>query len=157
MNTEYILKEMKAFSPCKEGFEKAYKDTSIKSLCGLFFANSDWALKENFPSKEVLEKYRGYYEKYGVYYKQNAINKAVNLAIFDSETEIEFTGFDVSEIFIRGKSKIAIKASGHSKIFVTVLDDSELNIERIGNAEVFVYQYGGVVNGDCVVKQKRWD
>jgi len=157
MNTEYILKEMKAFSPCKEGFEKAYKETSIGSLCELFFANSDWSLKQNFPSKEVLEKYRGYYEKYGVYYRQRTINKAVNLAIFDSESEIEFTGFDVSDIFIRGKSKITIKASGYSKIFVTLLDDSELNIERIGNAEVFVYQYGGRVNGDCVVKQKRWD
>ncbi|KAA2223053.1 hypothetical protein [Chryseobacterium sediminis] len=157
MKTDYIIKEMKAFSPCKEGFEKAYKDTSLKSLCELFFANSDWALKQNFPSKEVLGKYRGYYEKYGVYYRQNTISKAVNLAIFDSESEIEFTGFDVSEIFIRGKSKITIKASGYSKIFVTVLDDSELNIERIGNAEVFIYQYGGVVNGDCVVKQKRWD
>ncbi|WP_288447905.1 hypothetical protein [uncultured Chryseobacterium sp.] len=157
MNTEYILKEMKAFSPCKEGFEKAYKDASIKSLCDLFFANSDWALKQNFPSKEVLEKYRGYYENYGVYYRQNAINKAVNLAIFDSESEIEFVGFDISEIFIRGKSKITIKASGYSKLFVTVLDKSEVTIERMDNAEVFVYRYGGVVNGDCVVKQKEWD
>ncbi|WPO89864.1 hypothetical protein [Chryseobacterium sp. HR92] len=157
MKTDYILKEMKTFSPCKEGFEKAYKDTSIKNLCELFFTNSDWALKQNFPSKEVLEKYRGYYENYGVYYRQSAINKAVNLAIFDSESEIEFTGFDVSEIFIRGKSNVKIKASGYSKIFVTVLDESKVNIERIGNAEVFVYQYGGAVNGDCVVKQKRWD
>ncbi|MBP1165034.1 hypothetical protein JOE44_001918 [Chryseobacterium sp. PvR013] len=157
MNTEYILKEMKAFSPCKEGFEKAYKDTSIKNLCELFFTNSDWALRQNFPSNEVLEKYRGYYEKYGVYYRQSTINKAVNLAIFDSESEIEFIGFDVSEIFIRGNSKITIKAAGYSKIFVTVLDDSEVNIERNENAEVFVYQYGGVVNGDCVVKQKVWD
>ncbi len=157
MNTDYIIKEIKAFSPCKEGFEKAYKDTSIKNLCELFFANSDWALQQNFPSKDVLEKYRGYYEKYGVYYRQSAINKAVNLAIFDSESDIEFTGFDVSEIFIRGNSKITIKASGYSKIFVTVLDDSEVKIERCGNAEVFVYQYGGRVNGDCGVKQKEWD
>jgi hypothetical protein len=157
MNTEYILKEIKAFSPCKEGFEKAYKDTSIKSLCELFFANSDWALRQNFPSKEVLEKYRGYYEKYGVCYRQSTINKAVNLAIFDSESDIEFTGFDVSEIFIRGKSKITIKASGYSKLFITVLDESEVNVERMDYAEVFVYRYGGRVNGDCVVKQKIWD
>ncbi|WP_430827297.1 hypothetical protein [Chryseobacterium indologenes] len=157
MNTEYILGEMKAFSPCKEGFEKAYRDTSIKNLCELFFANSDWALQQNFPSKEVLEKYRGYYENYGVFYKQNTISKAVKLAIFDCESEIEFSAFDVSEIFIRGKSNIKINASGYCKIFVTVLDNAELNIERIENAEVFVYRYGGRVNGDCVVKQKTWD
>lgn len=157
MNTEYIINEIKAFSPCKVGFEKAYKDGSIKNLCELFFANSDWSLKQNFPSKEVLEKYRGYYEEHGINYKQNTINKAVNLAIFDSESEIEFIEFDISEIIIRGKSKITIKASGYSKLFITVLDESELKIVKEGNAEVFVYQYGGVVNGDCVVKQKTWD
>ncbi|CAD0220290.1 hypothetical protein [Chryseobacterium sp. JV274] len=157
MKTDYILKEMKAFSPCKGGFEKAYKDASIKNLCELFFANSDWALRQNFPSKEVLEKYRGYYENYGLYYRQSTINKAVNLAIFDSESEIEYSGFDVSDVFIRGKSKITIKASGYSKVFVTVLDDSELVVDRRDFAEVFVYQYGGMINGDCVVKQKKWD
>lgn len=157
MNAEYILKEIKAFSPCKEGFEKAYRDTSIKNLCELFFANSDWALRENFPSTDVLQKYRGYYEEYGIWYRQESINKGVKLAIFDCDSEIEFYGFDVSEIFIRGKSKITIKASGYSKLFITVLDEPELNIVREDNAEVFVYQYGGKVSGDCVVKQKEWD
>ncbi|WP_284464904.1 hypothetical protein [Chryseobacterium sp.] len=157
MNTEYILKEMKAFSPCKEGFEKAYKDMSMKSLCELFFMNSDWSLKQNFPTKEVLEKYRGYYEQYGIYYNQNAITKGVKLGIFDCNSELKFSGFDVSEIFIRGKSKIAIKASGYSKLFITVMDESKLTIEKDGNTEVFVYQYGGEINGECEVKQKAWD
>ena len=157
MKTDFILTKIKDYKPCKEGFQNAVKDSSMKSLCSLFFANSDWALRENFPSKEVLQKYRGYYEQYGVFYQSNSLQKALKLAIFDCVSELSFLGYDVSAIFIRGNSKITVKASGYSKLFITVLDDAELIIEKEETANVSVFRYGGKVSGDAEVKECRWD
>ncbi|WP_312900191.1 hypothetical protein [Chryseobacterium taichungense] len=157
MKTDFILTKIKDYNPCKDGFQTAVKDSSMKSLCSLFFANSDWALRENFPSKEVLQKYRGYYEQYGVFYQSNSLLKGLRMAIFDCVSELSFSGFDISEIIIRGNSKITVKASDYSKLFITVLDDAELIIEREETANVNIFRYGGKVSGDGEVKECRWD
>lgn len=156
MNTKLIIKEMKAFQPCKSGFEDAVKNSNLKSLCDMFFSHSDWTLKQNFPNKNVLEKYRGYYEQYGIFYRSNTLLKGTKMGIFDCDSELNFNAFDVSEIYIRGNSKIKINATGYSKIFVTVLDDSEINVTISDNASVNIFRYGGNVVGDGEVKQCRW-
>jgi hypothetical protein len=157
MKTEFILNEIKDYSPCKEGFQSAYKNPTIKNLCQLFFANSDWAIRENFPSKSVLQTYSGYYERYGVFYNTTSLLKGLYMAIFDCVSELSFSDYDVSEIFIRGNSKITIKASGNSKLFITVLDDTELNVICDDDAAVCVFQYSGIVTGNGEVKKCRWD
>lgn len=140
-----IYKQAVKQGVCKEWAEKI-KTATIEELSKMFFLGSDWALKNNFPSVELLEKYNA--EQYGLIYNGTGLYSMEKLAFFgNSNANIVYSGFDVADVYLRHNSKVEICASGNAIVYVTICDDAEIDVNKKDESTVFVTRYSGIIKG----------
>lgn len=156
MKATDVVKEIKNIGICRPWYLKMKKEPTLKNLCEMYFKGSDWALENNFPTRAFLSKYKGLYEEYGMYYNENLSCTKSDMALFDCNADLKLENREISQIIIRGNSKVTLLASGNSIAFVTILDESILNVQIEDDADVRVYRYGGEVNG-VEVNERKWE
>lgn len=144
METKEIYKKAKRIGmslPCKE---RMYSDLSIKNLCQMYFDGDDWSMENDFPSLSILKEFIGKSEPFGIY--TDFIGDIVNLeevAFFgNSEVNLKYNGFSVGNIIARHNTKMNVSALGNSILFITILDEAEVNIECSEKATVTVFRKG---------------
>lgn len=161
-----IALEAKKKGICKEWFSDMLKQNSIAPLCKMFFDGSDWAMENDFPNIELLRKFKGNSEQYGLYadFKGELILKSLkNQKAFFGESEVDLSAgdFSVSEIYIRHNSKAKIKVAGSAFMVVTLLDSAQVEIDVLEDANVSVFYYGteNMVKyaGNVKITEKSWE
>lgn len=129
---------------CDEWYSRMMKITTFKELVIMYFAGDDWSMEMDFPDEITARKYKGGIEPYGI--KVDSKDDFVNdkrIAFFgNSESSISYDGYQVGTVIIRHQSKVHIKASGNSIVFVNILDNATLQIDCTDEAQVTVYDYG---------------
>ena len=144
MKTKNVIEQAKAQRVCDEWHCRMVKDPSVENLCKMYFDGDDWAMENDFPSVEVLRKFRGQTENYGMFTDYTGMPNILKKAAFfgNSDVKLIYNAFSVSELIFRHNAKAIIKATDNAKVFINLLDNAELDIECYENAIVEVFSYG---------------
>lgn len=158
MNLQKIYIQAKHIGLSRQCNERMTADLSVKNLCEMYFDEDNWAISNNFPSLSVLREYIGKSEAYGIYTDfKGSVSNTHQAAFFgESAVNMDYCLFSVGNIIVRHNSKVNIKASGNSILFITALDNSELNIECTGKASVTVFNKSSnkiTSHGNVIIKQ----
>lgn len=147
MNTLYIMKLAIGQGLCKEWQERMMKDSSLSSLCGMYFDGDDWSMENDFPKADILRQFKGKSEVHGIFTDYLGMPNNLSRAAFfgDSDIKMIYNGFSVSQLVLRHNSKAKITATENAILIINILDNAEVDIECIENARVEVFQYGGAV------------
>lgn len=138
-----IINRAKELGICREWAEKMENNATLEHFCKLYFLGDDWARENDFPSLDLLRKYKGT-EVFNLYAdcKDKFVN-IQNLAFFgNSEVELEYNNFAVGYLNIRHDSKAKIKIKDNAILTINLMDNAQIDIEADKNATISVYQYG---------------
>ena len=158
-----IAQDAKKYGLCAEWYRKMLSVTTYKQLAEMYFDGDDWSMEKDFPSLSLLRKHKGAILLYGlVVDSTEKFENNFRIAFFgNSESEISYSDYAVGNVIVRHQSKVKIKASGSSKVFVNLIDEARVEIEATENAEVIVYNYGQQTNysnkGNVIVKRTSWE
>ena len=158
-----IALDAKKYGLCAEWYIKMLSVTTYKQLAEMYFDGDDWSMEKDFPSLSILRQHKGDILPYGlVVDSTEKFENNFRIAFFgNSESEISYTDYAVGNVIVRHQSKVKIKASGSSKVFVNLIDEARVEIEATENAEVIVYNYGQQTNysnkGNVIVKRTSWE
>lgn len=158
-----IALDAKKYGLCAEWYRKMLSVTTYKQLAEMYFDGDDWSMEKDFPSLSILRKHKGAILPYGLVVdsKEN-FEENYRIAFFgNSESEISYSDYAVGNVIVRHQSKVKIKASGSSKVFVNIIDEASVEVEATEEAEVFIYNYGPQTNysnkGNVIVKRTSWE
>ena len=158
-----IALDAKKYGLCAEWYRKMLSVTTYKQLAEMYFDGDDWSMEKDFPSIELLRKHKGAILPYGlVVDSTEKFENNFRIAFFgNSESEISYSDYSVGNVIVRHQSKVKIKASGSSKVFVNLIDEARVEIEATENAIVIIYNYGQRTNyhnqGNVQVKKSSWE
>ena len=158
-----IAIDAKKYGLCAEWYKKMLAVTTYKQLADMYFDGDDWSMEKDFPSLSILRQHKGAILPYGlVVDSTEKFENNFRIAFFgNSESEISYSDYAVGNVIVRHQSKVKIKASGSSKVFVNLIDEARVEIEATENAEVIVYNYGQQTNysnkGNVIVKRTSWE
>ena len=159
-----IAIDAKKYGLCAEWYKKMLAVTTYKQLADMYFDGDDWSMEKDFPSLSILRQHKGAILHYGLVVDSifEKFNNNFRIAFFgNSESEISYSDYAVGNVIVRHQSKVKIKASGSSKVFVNLIDEARVEIEATENAEVIVYNYGQQTNysnkGNVIVKRTSWE
>ena len=146
MDTDIIIKQARENGLCDEWFSDFLKNRNLSHLCEKFFKGSDWALENDFPTLDLLRKFKP--EQFGLhtdFIGKIKLDSTFNQKAFfgNSKAFLKVDGFSVNEIYIRHNTELSIELHGNSKVFLTILDDAKANIMVNDHATVEVFSYGG--------------
>ena len=157
-----IALEAKKKNICKEWFSEMTKQSDIKKLCEMYFKGDDWSMKNDFPSLDILRKFKGNSDQFGLHTDFNGLLKdKKNTALFgESEVTIDYSGYFAGTLIIRHDSKAKIQISENAYLVINLLDNAFVEIEATDHAKVHVFQYGKNSNfkitGNVEVIKKEW-
>lgn len=146
---------------CESWQAKLAELSKQEDLLRLYLEGIDFCLSEDFPSPRFLKEQADepLLESFGIYIDREGIraeNHAKVVCLGGTTGSVRGKDFEVSEIFIKHRSSIEIKAQGNSFIMVDMFDDSVLSVQASGNAKVCINRYGGALQyterGDAKIK-----
>ena len=158
-----ITLDGKKYGLCAEWYKKMLSVTTYKQLAEMYFDGDDWSMEKDFPSLSLLRQHKGAILPYGlVVDSTEKFDNNFRIAFFgNSESEIYYSDYAVGNVIVRHQSKVKIKASGSSKVFVNLIDEARVEIEATENAEVIVYNYSENskyhIEGNVEVKKSSWE
>lgn len=144
MNTKDIIKKAKKKGLCKEWFQEMMENDSFENLSDRYFKGSDWALENDFPPIEIMQKVYKETEKFGLMLdKKGDFLNTERVALFGkSDVNFKYDGYSVGTIIARHGSKIDVTAKGNSILFINILDSVEAHLRTEDDAKIYVYMYG---------------
>lgn len=134
----------------------------IEPLCKMFFEQDNWAMENDFPNLEVLQKFKRESDQYGLHtdFKGKLDNQKKTALFGKSDVKLSYADFFVGSLIVRHESKAKITASGHAFLVINLLDSAFVEIEATENAKVSVFQYGTNSNfritGNVEIKEGKW-
>ena len=130
---------------CAE-WTKAWKDnTNIDGLLDKYIKGIDFCIKNDYPpldfcrenfEKEDLHRHNIYLDEY---VEIADASSGVWVFVGDCEGEITFRDFSVGTIYLRHGSKIKVRTLGMSKVFVSLYDESEVEVEKLEYSTIKLY------------------
>ena len=119
----------------------------------------DFCIEHDYPSVECIKANFGeMMESHGVFADNelNLINRSIAILNGECEGLLTYDGHNVGRIYVRHKSDIHIVAKDNSKLFISMYDNCNINIECLNNAKVYIYKYGGELRftGNVIVRNK---
>ena len=162
-----IALEAKKKAICQEWFSEMTKQNNIQPLCEMYFKGSDWAMENDFPSLELLRKFKGNPERFGLYadFIGSAgllnVSNTQRIAFFgNSQADLICEDWSVCEVYVRHNSEVKITAGENAIVIVNLLDSANIEILAEENANVKVYQYGSqsnfTVSGSVEIIERSW-
>lgn len=125
---------------CDLWYSKWRDSTDIDKLLDMYVRGFDFCVENDYPPLDFIrENFRlDDLHRHHIY-----LDEDVDIAKGSSDTyiflgnctgEIHFSGFAVSNVYIRHKSSINITCDGYSKVFVSLYEDSACSHEVKGMA-----------------------
>lgn len=148
---------------CDQWQSKLTKTSGVKRLSDLFFRGIDFCISEDFPTLEFMrENFKGKAEKHGIFidheikYEENFPHMVLN---GDCNASLLYDQYNVSQLYVRHKSKVKVVVKDHAILTIDAFDDSQIDIETLSNScKAFVNLYGNanvIHKGTRVVIRKK--
>ncbi|WP_392436471.1 hypothetical protein ACF3N7_05400 [Cruoricaptor ignavus] len=125
-------------------FREISQYSHVKFLCEKWFSESNWAMENDFPSPELLRKFKGNADRYGLLVDYAGDDPGMRRAAFFGKSDVKIiaNNYDVRELYIRQDTVAEIDLSGNAFVVLNVLDSARADIRCTDNAKVMVYAYG---------------
>lgn len=133
-------------TPLCAKWTKQWKDeTDIDSLLEKFVKGQDFCIMNDYPNldfcranfdKEVLHRHNIYLDDY---VEIDDAGSGTWIFIGECEGEIVFGGFAVATLYVRHDSNIKVTAKGMAKVFISLYDEAEAEIQNKEYSTVRTY------------------
>lgn len=143
MNTKDIVSlikgKLRKGQICEEWYLKALENDSLRNLCEMWFDGSDWSIRENFPTFDVLKSFKGETEKYGLFMDAaGEITPLIRMAFFgDSDVKIKLSKFDTVQIYLRHNSRLELITDETCIVELNVVDNAKYTLWGDGKVNVY--------------------
>lgn len=148
--SDKMKKEAVSLGLCAQ-WTAEWRDNSSKNEMVEKFVNGiDFCISNNWPSTNDMKKYFGdVIHNHGVYVDENVVAKNPKTLILNGNcvAHVDYDWMGCGEIYVRHNSSLYLSVKDISKVFVNLLDNSELHVVCEESSKCFVYQYGGTVVG----------
>lgn len=147
-NKDIFIKEAKKAKICSEGLQALISSDNAIELLDIFFEGSDWAIENNYPSIDLAKENKDFLHEIGFYVDYEGIithddTQLLRSVIYGNSTvDLELSGYSVTEILVRHKSKISVHASDNAFVVIYMADQASADIETTGSGQVRVSTYG---------------
>lgn len=151
-----LAAEAKAAGICEEWYYYILRATNKESLIALFSKGLDFCINNRFPSAKLRAEFDGIRQHFGVYDSEEFTTKSRRRVVTygTAAGTIKLANFDVSLIWAREDSKIAVEARNNAFVCVNIADNAEVKIEASDAAKVNIVLHGGTyeshASGDAV-------
>lgn len=140
MEVKEIIKYCEKKNICEKAHKDMKREATIKNFCKLFFENTDWALRNNIPTKEMLAIPE--VSRYGLFNKDYEGQALEKMAFFgDVKAKVVARNYDVVEIYIRDNVQLHLTTEDNAKVFVTIIDNAKLKTEIKGRSKISIFNH----------------
>lgn len=140
-----IAKQAKKNGICSDWHKELKTLNSIDELAEMYLKGIDFCLSNDFPTNEYLRaNFKGKMEKHGIHLDETfgCRNKPKVVALGACNAHVKVDEYQVSEVFVKHKSKMSLTASGHAFVMVDAFDDTEVKVWVHDSARVAINRYG---------------
>lgn len=142
------LREMACSQPtplCKEWTEAWKDDTDIDGLLDKYISGIDFAIKNNYPpldfcrenfNRDDLHRHNIYLDEY---ISIGDASSGTWVFVGNCEGEITFKDFSVGTLYLRHNSRIKVVTKDMAKVFISLYDESEVDVEQLEYSTAKVY------------------
>lgn len=144
MDTSRLEKIMKGSGDhCSESIVDIHNANSVGRLADILFYYMKQCVQKDFPSIEIMRDYKDSGYPFGVFVEKSGVYEALkNNALFNSNITLKIDNYNISRIWLRGSSTLALEAKDNSIVFVDCFDSSQINIVAKDQSKVKVNLYG---------------
>lgn len=143
---KYVLEKAIASGICEDWADKIAAVNSLDDLLKMYIKGIDFCLNNDFPAREDLLRFGGdKLHQYGICIDKRGLlleSKKFLVLLGGCETELTYSGFSVSQLFVKHTSKTKITAINNSFLVVDCFDNTNINITAKNQAKVLVNVYG---------------
>lgn len=143
---EYILKTAQAKDICHPWAERIAGVKSVDELLQMYVDGIDFCLANDFPSNNDLVKFAGdKLPDYGICVDKQRLalkNSKFTVLLGSSEAHLHYTGFTVSQLFVKHTSFTEVLAAGNSFVVIDCFDYSRVDVTATDGAKILVNIYG---------------
>lgn len=154
-----LAKQAKKNGICSEWYSDLKSTEDKDKLLQMYVKGIDFCLSNDYPTNDYIRaNFVGMMEAYGVHLDENLhiMNEKKVIALGTCSGNIYVGGFNVSEVFLKHESEMALTVDENAFVMVDMFDNSRLSIMASENAKVCINHYGGEIvfsqHGNAVVK-----
>ncbi len=146
-----LASEAKAAGICDEWYRYILTAESKERLLFLYFKGFDFVEENDFPSKPLRREFGDILHHFDIYEDErfNTKNPRRLVAYTGAEGTACFTGFAISQVWVRSGAKATIEASEHSFITLNVAQGATVHIKATGKSSVIVFNHGGMITQEA--------
>lgn len=144
METKNVVSQVKKIlnkgGICEEWYLEMLENDSIENLCRMWFAGSDWSVKNDFPKLETLQQFKGKSEPFGLFtdFVGEIEPKLHQMAFFgSSDVVLKYFDFGTGQIYLRHNSKLQMYVEKGSFVELNLLDDATAEVCGQGNITIY--------------------
>ena len=141
-----VLKDIKSrkLDLCESYTERIKTSKNYGLLCAMFFKGDDWALRNNFPGLDLLRIHKEGIQKHHLMVdSEGDFLNLQKVAFFGlSKNRLFYDQYHVGSVTVRHDSKIIVSAKDNSIVYLTCLDNSDIDVEVKDSAKVTVFCIG---------------
>ncbi|MBV5348916.1 hypothetical protein JZU61_04570 [bacterium] len=144
---------------CQEWLGELRTAEDKEKMLEMYVKGIDFCLSNDYPSNDYIRaNFVGIMEKHGIHLDENLhlVNDRKVIALGTCSGNIHVSGYNVSEIFLKHESELALTADENSFVMVDMFDNTRLRVTASEEAKVCINHYGGEIvfeqHGNAVVK-----
>ena len=145
---------------CKQWTEEWTEGTSKDEMVEKFVRGLDFCIEHDWPSAKVMKKEFGdVIHSHGVYVDENVEARNAPVVVLNGEcvAALKYDGMSTGEGYVRHRSEAKIRVCGLARVFVSLYDEGEVDVECEEGCKAFVYRHGGRLRkkkGDVKVRER---
>lgn len=143
--SDRLKKEAVALGLCQQ-WQSEWDHPTDDELCEMYIRGLDFCIMHDFPKPGYMKRhFDGTLQRHGIFVDEvvSLKNPVTVVANGKCTGTIFVDGFSVSQVYVRHKSYITVRASGNAVVNVRCYDLCNVDIDCRDNAKVSVIRYGG--------------
>lgn len=147
MELQELLKKQAINLGLCQQWQDEWGSPDVDSLCDKFIRGIDFCIKHDFPSVDEVKYHfkREDIERNGIFAHEGT--KSVSngqknvISMGESEVDVHVPDYGVCDIYVRHNSKVNLHVGNNAFVYVTVMNDSVLNVCSKGEASKIKTSY----------------
>lgn len=132
---------------CDQWFGEWKENESQDELVKKYKRGIDFAIKNEYPSNDFIKNNfdKDILHEHHVYVDESIPVKGESgVWVMNGQCDgvILFDEWSAATLYVRHNSKLKVVCAGHSKVFISVFDQSEVEVYSMENSCVYVYKNG---------------
>ena len=151
---------------CDQWFGEWKDDSDTSTLFDKYKRGIDFCIEHNYPTNDFIKTHwdKPTLQANNIFVDDKNISKdslkGIIIVNGDCDMTLNFSAFDVADVYIRHTSKVIINAWYMARIMLNVYDDAEVTINSNVQSRVYVYKHSphsvvkNIGDNDCIIHEE---